>query len=158
MQHYVCTQVNQWLNIRLCFACCIGVCSLCVPLFPWGKNLQPRLQKPLYNMHVDFNKPTILYQVVSQISISWIMINFWRFISPLVCNLLRMSNRMLYGCQRTNLITFISRGRSFHEKYVNSNSLSKNAKHSRYEKNSLDKSLSILEIEPSNSNLLHFFF
>jgi len=70
------------------YAYFIRVHSLCKPLFPWGKNLQPHLQFTLYNIYFNLDKPMILYHVVSHISISWILINYWCFMSFLVCNLL----------------------------------------------------------------------
>jgi hypothetical protein len=73
------------------FAWLVGVQSLCKLLLSWGKNLQPCLQSTLYNMYVNLNKPMISCHVVSQISISWIMIKFHYFMSLFTCNLLRIS-------------------------------------------------------------------
>jgi len=80
--------INDW---TFDFACLVGVQSLCEPLFPWGKNLHSRLGFTLYNMYVDLDNPMILYHAISQMSISWIVINFHCFMFAFTCNLLGIS-------------------------------------------------------------------
>jgi hypothetical protein len=71
--------------------CWVDIYNLCVPLFPCGGNQQPCLLFDLYNIYVDLERPMIWYQVVSQMSKAWIVVNFHRLLIPLLCNLLGIS-------------------------------------------------------------------
>jgi hypothetical protein len=57
--------INDW---TFDFTCFVDIRNLCVNLLSCDRNQQPCLLLDLYNIYVDLDTPTILYQAVSQIS------------------------------------------------------------------------------------------
>jgi hypothetical protein len=56
--------IGDWTFNSACF---VDICNLFVPLLPYGRNQQPCLLLDLYNIYVDLDTPTILYQIVFRV-------------------------------------------------------------------------------------------
>ncbi len=148
MQHCINTQVNQRLNIWLH--------SLCVPLLPRGRNQQPHLLSSLYNIYVNFNKPTILYHVVSQISTFCIMINFCHFMFLLVWNLLRISKPYILCFSKDKLQNSYLKNKVFSWGKCCINSLNNMTLHSHYAQTLLTTTYWSLKLSLWSDMPLHF--
>jgi hypothetical protein len=72
---FVVKSINDW---TFDFAFFGDIRNLCVNLLPCDRNQQPCLLSNLYNIYVDLDTPTILYQEVLQISTPCTM----RYLSP----------------------------------------------------------------------------
>jgi hypothetical protein len=51
--------INDW---TLDYVYRVDICNLCVPLFPCGRNQQPRLLFDMYNIYINLKKPMIWYK------------------------------------------------------------------------------------------------